>query len=111
MKTYIKYASLLILTICTLIQYGCEKHLDVKAADVASEELQWTDISDTKAGLIGMYGLLRAALLEGNGHWVYGELRSGDFISYTRADLDAVHDHDLNASYPLIKTLTNWRRF
>src|SRR5690606_27728856 len=59
---------------------------------------------------IGMYGLLRAALLEDNGHWVYGGLRSGDFASYTRADLDAVRTHDLKASYPLIKNMTDWRR-
>lgn len=111
MKRYIKITCVLALTALSLVQYSCDKQLDVKAADVASEELQWTSISDTKAGLIGMYGLLRAAMYESNGHWVFGEMRSGDFVSYTRADLDAVHSHDLKASYPLLQTLTDWRRF
>lgn len=102
---------MLTLVTLSISQYACDKQLDVKAADVASEEFQWTSISDTKAGLIGMYGLLRAAMYESNGHWVFGEMRSGDFVSYTRADLSAVHSHDLKASYPLIKTLTDWRRF
>lgn len=95
----------------TIMLSSCEKQLDIKAADVAGEDLQWESISDTKSGLIGMYGLLRAAMFEENGHWIYGDLRAGDLHSYTRADLDAIHEHDLKASYPLIKTLTNWRRF
>lgn len=90
---------------------SCSDKLDIRSGEVASETLQWTSISDTKAGLLGTYGLLRAALLENNSHWMYGELRSGDLISYNRADLKAINEHNLKASYPLMKNLTNWRRF
>lgn len=90
---------------------SCADKLDIKSGEVASETLQWSSISDTKSALIGTYGLLRAALLENNSHWMYGELRSGDLISYSRADLSAINNNNLKASYPLIKDLTNWRRF
>ena len=90
---------------------SCSDKLDIKSGEVASETLQWTSISDTKSALIGTYGLMRAALLENNAHWMYGELRSGDLVSYSRADLGAINNNNLKASYPLIKDLTNWRRF
>lgn len=90
---------------------ACSDKLDISSGEVASETLQWTNISDTKSALLGTYGLLRAALLENNSHWMYGELRSGDFISYSRADLRAINTNNLKASHPLIKDLTNWRRF
>ncbi|QBQ40420.1 RagB/SusD family nutrient uptake outer membrane protein [Sphingobacterium psychroaquaticum] len=111
MKRLIRYTLLSVMVSTAVVFTSCEKQLDQKAADVASEQLQWQSISDTKAGLMGIYGLMRAALYEENGHWIYGDLRAGDFHSYTRADLDAIHEHDLKASYPLMKTLTNWRRF
>ena len=99
--------------VCTLqlTLSSCSDKLDIKSGEVASETLQWTSISDTKSALLGTYGLLRAALLDNNSHWMYGELRSGDFVSYSRADLKAINDHNLKASYPLMKSLTNWRRF
>ncbi|SKC07701.1 Starch-binding associating with outer membrane [Sphingobacterium nematocida] len=90
---------------------GCSKQLDIVSGEVSSETLQWTSISDTKSSLIGMYALLRASMLENNSHWMYGELRSGDFISYNRQDLKAINEGNLKAAHPLIKDLTNWRRF
>lgn len=90
---------------------SCSDKLDISSGEVASETLQWTSISDTKSALLGTYGLLRAALLENNSHWMYGELRSGDFISYSRADLKAINTNNLKASHPLIKDLTSWRKF
>ncbi|WP_033563543.1 RagB/SusD family nutrient uptake outer membrane protein [Sphingobacterium sp. SYP-B4668] len=111
MKKYIKVAIALSAAVLLLPITSCDKQLDVVASDVASEELQWKSISDTKAGLMGIYGLMRAAMFDNNAHWVYGEMREGDFESFNRADLDAIHDHDLKASYPVIKSLTNWRRF
>lgn len=90
---------------------SCSDKLDIRSGEVASETLQWSSISDTKAALIGTYALMRVALLENNAHWMYGELRSGDLVSYSRADLSAINDNSLKASYPLIKDLTNWRRF
>lgn len=90
---------------------SCSDKLNITSGEVASETLQWSSISDTKAGLLGIYGLMRAALLDNNAHWMYGELRSGDLIAYSRSDLSAINKNNLKASYPLIKDLTNWRRF
>lgn len=91
--------------------YSCSDKLDIHSGEVASDVLQWTSISDTKSALLGTYGLLRAALLENNSHWMYGEMRSGDLRAYNRSDLKAINENNLRASYPLIKDLTNWRRF
>lgn len=90
---------------------ACSDKLDIPSGEVASETLQWNSISDTKSALLGTYGLLRIALVENNAHWMYGEMRAGDFVSYNRADIKAINDHNLKASHPLIKNLTNWRRF
>lgn len=108
-------SSLLKVVLAAILLQGslssCSDKLNIKSGEVASETLQWSSISDTKASLLGTYGLLRAALLENNSHWMYGELRSGDLVSYSRADLNAINNNNLKSSYPLIKDLTNWRRF
>lgn len=90
---------------------GCEKQLDVSSGEFAREELQWESISDTRSSLMGLYGLLRSAMVNNNAHWMYGEMRGGDFVAYKRSDLKAIHNHELRDSYPLIQNLTNWRRF
>lgn len=90
---------------------SCDEQLSIPSGEVAGEALQWNSISDTKSALLGTYGLLRAAMVENNAHWMYGEMRGGDFVSYSRADLDAIHNHNLRASHRLIKDLTNWRNF
>jgi starch-binding outer membrane protein, SusD/RagB family len=90
---------------------SCTDKLNEPSGEVASETLQWTSISDTKSALLGTYSLLRSAMVENNSHWMYGELRYGDFTSYSRSDLGAINTNNLKASYPLIKDLTNWRRF
>ena len=90
---------------------SCSDKLNEPSGAVASEPLQWTSISDTKSALLGSYSLLRAALVENNAHWLYGELRYGDFNAYSRSDLNAINTNNLKASYPIIKDLTNWRRF
>lgn len=108
-------SSLLKVVIGTILLQGsfssCSEKLDISSGEVASETLQWTSVSDTKAGLMGIYGLMRIALVENNSHWMYGELRFGDLVSYNRADLSAINSNNLKASYSLIKDLTNWRRF
>lgn len=90
---------------------ACADKLDIPSGEVAGEQLQWTSISDTKSALLGTYGLLRAALVDNNAHWMYGEMRSGDFAAYNRADLAAIQENNLKASHTLIKNLTNWRKF
>lgn len=102
-----------LIALCVLMQFNfsCNKALDAPSVEVSTEEVHWQSISDTKAALIGMYGLLRAAMVDNNAHWMYGELRSGDFTSYRRQDLSAVINSELNKSYDLLENLSNWRRF
>ena len=90
---------------------SCKKALDLKSTQYATEELQWKTISDTRSSLMGVYGLFRAALVNNNAHWLWGELREGDFKPYRRSDFEAISNGNLNASFPLMKDLTNWRRF
>lgn len=107
---YIKFFSLGIIFL-SLVNSSCNKALDAPSVEVSPEQLHWRSITDTKAALIGMYGLMRAALVDNNAHWMYGELRSGDFTSYRRQDLAAVMNSELNKSYTLLEDLSNWRRF
>jgi len=112
MKKYNRWA--LIGLLCLGIGFttsSCNKKLDIVATNLGSEKEEWKSISDTRAHLLGIYGLTRAALVDNYGHWVYGELRHGDFNAYSRADLRVVKDNQLRSSYPLIKGLTDWRRF
>lgn len=95
----------------SVLSTSCNKKLDIVAVNVGSEGKEWASISDTRAHLMGMYGLMRAAMVDNYGHWVYGEMRYGDFNSYSRADLRVVQENKLKAAYPLIKGLTDWRRF
>ncbi|WP_346238896.1 RagB/SusD family nutrient uptake outer membrane protein [Niabella insulamsoli] len=90
---------------------SCNKQLDVAATRQASEDQHWTTFEDARAGLLGAYGLFRAALSDNNAYWILGELRNGDFQSVSRPDLKAVIDGNLNASFPLIAEVTNWRRY
>lgn len=108
-----KYYNKIAILFCLLgaVASSCNKALDTPSIEVASEEYHWRSISDTKSALIGIYGLMRAAMVTNNGHWIYGDVRGGDFTSYSRSDLKAVIDHNLKASYPLIQDLSNWRRF
>lgn len=111
---YIRKISLgliLLLGIHATFLSSCANKLDIHSSSLINESNQWGSISDTRANLMGLYGLLRAAMVEHNGHWVYGELRMGDFASYNRADLNAVVQNDLKASFPLMRSLTNWRKF
>ncbi|HLT86210.1 MAG TPA: RagB/SusD family nutrient uptake outer membrane protein [Sphingobacterium sp.] len=109
-KLYIK-SGLIALCLFSQLQFSCNKFLDAPSVEVSPEEAHWQSISDTKAALIGLYGLMRAAMVDNNAHWMYGELRSGDFTSYSRQDLAAIKSSELNKSYPLLENLSNWRRF
>lgn len=106
-----KKISAVCLAVLLLAATGCNKQLDIDSARQANEARQWTRFEDARSGLIGMYGLFRAAIASNNAHWLYGELRSGDFRSVFRPDLKAVVDGNLNASYPIIREVSDWRRF
>jgi len=112
MKRYNQWRGYLILMLSMSILFSsCNKKLDIVASNVGSEAKEWQSISDTRSHLMGIYGLMRAALANNYGHWVYGEMRYGDFNSYSRADLRVIQENKLKASYPFIKDLTDWRRF
>lgn len=90
---------------------SCNKTLDVPSTRVAGEPQHWTTLDDVRSGLIGVYGLFRAALASDNAFWLWGDLRGGDFSSFSRPDLKAIIESNLNASYPVIQNITDWRRF
>ena len=102
---------LLSLICLTVITNSCKKTLDVTSSRVVSETNYWNTLEDARAGIMGVYGLTRAALADNNGHWIYGDVRMGNFASPIRQDLKAVIANNLNASYPLLNSLSNWRRF
>jgi hypothetical protein len=103
-----KKICLLLLLLCTI---SCNKLLDIDSTHAVSEENFWNSHEDTRTALIGVYGLLRAAMADNNAWWMYGELRKGDFQSLQRQDLKAIVNGNLRAAYPLLQTLSNWRRF
>ncbi|TWF35697.1 putative outer membrane starch-binding protein [Chitinophaga polysaccharea] len=101
------FAGLLIIS----LQCACTKELNIDSTKAVGDKNFWTSYRDTRAALMGTYGLLRAALSDNGCFWMYGELRNGDFVSVQRPDLDAIIQGKLNAAYPLFNALTNWRRF
>jgi hypothetical protein len=102
---------LLSLIFLALVTDSCKKSLDVASSRVVSETNYWNTLEDARAGIMGVYGLTRAALADNNGHWIYGDVRMGNFESPIRQDLKAVVRNDLNASYPVVNQLSSWRRF
>jgi hypothetical protein len=103
--------NLFLVVLCLFAATACNKQLDVDSSRQAKEEGHWTKFEDARSGLIGLYGLFRAAIADNNAHWMWGELRQGDFRAVFRPDLKAVTEGNLNASFPLLETITNWRRF
>jgi hypothetical protein len=90
---------------------GCGKMLDVNSTHVKPEKDNWEDIEDTRNALIGVYGLMRAAMCDNATFWMQGEFRMGDFTAVSRPDLKAVMSNNLNASYKLVRDMHSWRRF
>ena len=74
-------------------------------------EQQWNSLTDTRAALFGVYGLMRTALGENNTFWAAGDLRLGDFSVRMRDDLQAIRDNRLDAPYENIRQISNWNRF
>src|SRR5690349_15523668 len=75
---------LLLILLCSGALTGCKKLLDIDTTHAVNEENMWNSHEDTRAALIGVYGLMRAALANDDGFWMYGELRDGDFVSVRR---------------------------
>ncbi len=102
---------ILILMLITLLNAGCKKVLDIDSTRTVAEENMWNKLEDSRAALLGTYSLTRAALVDNNAYWIYGDVRSGEFSSPTRQDLKAVINNNLSASYPVLDALSNWRRW
>lgn len=95
----------------SLISFSCNKKLDLPSSSIVSQENQWKTLEDARAGVMGMYGLMRSALANNNAYWMWGEFRNGIFQSVSRPDLRAVIDGNLKATYPIVQNATDWRRF
>lgn len=106
-----KALCLTIAIVLVLSASSCKKALDIRSTHLATEELQWTSLTDTRSALFGTYALFKAALSDNNAHWLWSELREGDFVAYSRSDLKAIHNGELTTSFPLMEQLKNWRRF
>ena len=95
-----------------LLFSSCNKHLDLGSSRLVSEDNMWESLEDARAGLMGVYGLTKAALNDHNAHWLYGEVRTGEFEVPLRQDLKAIADNDLNVnSFQSVNDLKNWRRW
>lgn len=109
-QTYIRY--FFTVFVFSAVAVSCNKKLDVESSAAAGETQMWNTYDDARAGLNGIYGLARAALANNNAHWMYGELRAGDFAATTPGSyIDAIIKNELNKSFPEIEELTDWRRF
>lgn len=111
-----KIRIILIITLLFVINVSCNKMLDVPSTSVVGEVNMWNTVSDARAGLLGIYGLVRAALCDNDCYWLYGDLRGtgkvgGDFKSTARLDLKAIAENNLQAQYPVVEAMSNWRRF
>jgi hypothetical protein len=100
---------IIVMAIATLV--SCNDFLDVESFHNASESEQWNTLEDTRGALSGIYGLMRAALAENDSHWLYGDLRMGDFTVTSRRDLECVKNNDLLYPLPLLEALSDWNRF
>ncbi|TKC05142.1 RagB/SusD family nutrient uptake outer membrane protein [Pedobacter frigoris] len=107
----IPYRILTGILIVGLLASGCNKNLEIDSSHLVNEGNNWKSITDTRSALLGTYGLLRAAMADNNGHWLYGDLRRGDFQATSRLDLKAIVGNNLNAPYPVVESLRSWRRF
>lgn len=107
---------IVLLAVFSILFSSCEKMLDVTSSRLVSEENMWLKQEDARAGIMGVYGLARAALGDNTRHWLYGDVRKingmgTDFKSTVRLDIRAIADNNLKSSLPVVKSLANWRRF
>ena len=57
----------------SMILVSCNDFLNVESKRIAKEDQQWSTLEDTRAALMGVYGLTRAALADNNTHWKWGD--------------------------------------
>lgn len=105
---------LIIATLLTFLSVGwqsCNDFLDVESKHEASEDEQWKSLEDTRSALMGIYGMMRSALVNNNTLWATGDLRCGDFSVTSRRDLQAIVDNDLNLNIKLVDDIGDWNKF
>lgn len=111
MNSYYKISIGVLICLTGFINFSCKKIEDVKSTRLATDETNWKTLEDARANLFSVYGLLRSATVADNGYWLMGDLRKGDFTVTNRSDMKAIVRGQLNASYPVIDRMTNWRSF
>ena len=102
---------LIILIVLSQVFVSCKKMLDINSTRLVSEENMWRSLEDSRGALMGIYGLTKAALNDNNAHWLYGDVRSGEFTIPIRQDLKSIAKNDLNASFGAMNDLKSWRRW
>ena len=90
---------------------SCSDFLDVESKHAESEDKQWTTVADTRAALMGVYALTRAAITENNLWWVCGELPYGDFTVREDKELEAVVQGDFKQSGKYYQNISDYSRF
>lgn len=106
-----KWKFIALLAVLSVGGQSCSDFFDVDSKHEASESQQWQTLEDTRAALMGIYGLMRTALIDNNTLWAAGDLRCGDFTVRSRKDLQAIADNDLNLNIRLIDDIADWNRF
>lgn len=111
-----KIRILMVLIVAATVFGACRKMLDVQSSRLVSEANMYKTLEDARAALMGVYGLARAATCDNDRHWIYGDLRTingigGDFRSVNRLDLKSIADNNLQATFPVVEALSNWRKF
>lgn len=99
------------LAVLMTMMMACNKKLDVQTSQAADEAGHWSTYENARSGIIGLYGATRSALAQNDAHWILGELRNGDFTALSRSDLSSVINGKLNAGFPLLQSVSDWRPF
>ncbi len=89
---------------------GCKDFLEIESPHIINEENNYKSLNDVRSGLLGVYNLLRTAMTNSNAHFMYGELRAGDFQVNSSQELEAIASSNLKADYKIVHDLSNWRR-
>ena len=86
----IKALAMVLLAGSSLAMTSCSDFLDVESRHAESEDKQWTSVADTRAALMGVYALTRAAITDNDFFWKTGELPYGDFTVRDNQELSEI---------------------
>ncbi|MBO9618893.1 MAG: RagB/SusD family nutrient uptake outer membrane protein [Niabella sp.] len=94
-----------------IFSFSCNKKLEITPEHAYGQAVAWNTMDDINSNFFAVYALFRATMATNNDYLLWGELRGGDFASVQRADLKAVIDGNLNAPFPQLDEMRDWRRF